>query len=212
MTKVLSLNQPYAALIFATDPATGRPLKRHETRGGPLNGDMRPAGVRGIPGLSVNRGERIGIAATARWAPGWCRWYDPGYSDEDADALNTLDSLGVSTFEDIDGLGQWRLHPRWAGLPLGVMLGTVEVVDCIPITDCADHTHHICLSGGGLLHHSSPHAPHAEGQTERDISDQLPFGDWEPGRWAIELTDPVKFADPIPVKGRQGVWSWDGAS
>lgn len=87
---------------------------------------------------------------------------------------------------------------------------------------------------------------------ERDISDQLPFGNWTPGGWAWGLADPIpttlwcpacdgtgwildcdacresgkSLADtdcsasgcrvckrtgscqPIPVKGKQGVWEW----
>lgn len=39
-----------------------------------------------------------------------------------------------------------------------------------------------------------------------DQSDQLPFGDFTPGRWGWMLTDP-RPCDPVPCKGRQGVFA-----
>ncbi len=37
---------------------------------------------------------------------------------------------------------------------------------------------------------------------------QLPFGDFTPGRYAWLLTD-ITPCDPVPAKGRQGLWDWD---
>ncbi|BAK99192.1 hypothetical protein OBV_19940 [Oscillibacter valericigenes Sjm18-20] len=35
------------------------------------------------------------------------------------------------------------------------------------------------------------------------------FGDWTPGRYALEITN-VKLLDtPIPAKGQQRLWDWD---
>lgn len=45
-TLVLTVDQPYASLIAAG-------VKRWVTQPSPPNGDMRPAGVRGLPGCSV---------------------------------------------------------------------------------------------------------------------------------------------------------------
>ena len=39
-----------------------------------------------------------------------------------------------------------------------------------------------------------------------DLSHQLPFGFWEPGRWAIQFADAGILDEPIPCRGRQGVW------
>ena len=64
MTAVITVYQPYASLIMAG-------VKTWETRGLPPNGDMRPEGVRGLPGRRVNAGDRIGIHTAKRWAPGW---------------------------------------------------------------------------------------------------------------------------------------------
>lgn len=42
----------------------------------------------------------------------------------------------------------------------------------------------------------------------RRITDQLPFGDFTPGRHAWLLTD-ITPCDPVPAKGRLGLWEWD---
>jgi activating signal cointegrator 1 len=33
-------------------------------------------------------------------------------------------------------------------------------------------------------------------------------GDWSPGRYAWEMEDSVEFAEPIPCRGAQKVWTW----
>lgn len=67
-----------------------------------------------------------------------------------------------------------------AELPRGVILGTVELVDCVPTE---------WVSG-------------SISETERL------FGDYSAGRWAWKLQDPVLFSSPIPAAGKQGWWNW----
>jgi hypothetical protein len=43
------------------------------------------------------------------------------------------------------------------------------------------------------------------------ISDQS-RGDFTPGRWAWLLDDVRKLDEPIPAKGHQGLWEWDGTA
>jgi hypothetical protein len=42
-----------------------------------------------------------------------------------------------------------------------------------------------------------------------DISSQLPFGDFRPGRYAWLLDDIVRLDEPIPARGAQQLWDWD---
>lgn len=44
-----------------------------------------------------------------------------------------------------------------------------------------------------------------------EVSDQAPFGDWTPGRWAWSLQSPIPFNEPVPMRGRQGIWYVDEA-
>lgn len=66
-------------------------------------------------------------------------------------------------------------------LPLGAVVGTVEIVGCVPTEQIAD-----------VL-----------------TLQELALGDYSPGRWAWVLKNPVMFDEPIPVCGKQGWWEWE---
>lgn len=38
--------------------------------------------------------------------------------------------------------------------------------------------------------------------------DQIPFGDFTPGRYAWDLEDVEKLPKPVPADGRLGLWDW----
>jgi hypothetical protein len=62
-------------------------------------------------------------------------------------------------------------------LPLGVVLGSVRLLDCVRIEEVPD-------------------LPEAE----------LLLGDYRPGCWVWRFADPVPLAEPVPVSGRLGVF------
>jgi hypothetical protein len=64
-------------------------------------------------------------------------------------------------------------------LPRGMLLGTVEVLGCVP-TD----------------------GPEAELLDERERA----FGDYSPGRWAWLLSGHRAFDEPVPMSGALGIW------
>ena len=66
-------------------------------------------------------------------------------------------------------------------MPRGAVLGTVEIVDCVPVEE--------------IIHTLS--------ERERLL------GDYSPGRFAWVLKNPVAFSMPVPAKGKQGWWNWD---
>jgi len=69
-------------------------------------------------------------------------------------------------------------------LPLGAVVGTVEIVDCLPIE---------ALYG-----------------TEYDTELERARGDWSAGRYGWLLKNPVRFDAPAAANGHQGFWRWDG--
>lgn len=73
--------------------------------------------------------------------------------------------------------------PKSPVLHYGAVVGTVEIVDCVPVEEI---THKL---------------------TEREWD----IGDYSPGRFAWVLKNPVMFPEPIPAKGKQGWWNWEGA-
>ena len=72
--------------------------------------------------------------------------------------------------------------PESMKLHYGAVIGTVEIVDCVPVEEIM-HT-----------------------LTEREQA----LGDYSPGRFAWVLQNPVMFDTPIPARGKQGWWNWEG--
>jgi hypothetical protein len=213
-------------------------VKRFETRLSPPNGNMRPDGVRGLPGARVNRGDRILIASTKRVAfrhgasiPGVC------HVDRKAPSRS-------------DG-GYWAMYlpPSWDlgiehRLPLGCILGSVTVTDAYPMESTwparGSHPEGVVYAGANY----DLTVWRSGDEQGEPITDQRPLGDWTPGRWAWALADPVPTTtrcphpvcdgegtvpsakgwprdacpfcrydgkcEPVPVVGKQGVWRWDG--
>jgi hypothetical protein len=117
--KTITVNQPWASLIVAG-------IKTVETRPSPPNGAMRPDGVRGLPGLRIEPGDRIAIHAAAH---GWS-----GINNDRAELIRDL------------GLARWRrMRDLLNGdpeegccYPLGAIVGTVVVADALAIGHLPD--------------------------------------------------------------------------
>jgi hypothetical protein len=67
-------------------------------------------------------------------------------------------------------------------LPIGAFVGMVNLHTCKRITQ----------------HYDVP-----PGQTERDL------GDYRIGRYVWYLNQALAFHEPIPARGKQGLWTWD---
>lgn len=66
----------------------------------------------------------------------------------------------------------------------GAVIGTVEIVDCVPVEEIVDKLTPL----------------------ERAL------GDYSPGRFAWVLQNPIMFDKPIPARGQQGWWNWEEAT
>ena len=69
-----------------------------------------------------------------------------------------------------------------ATFPMGCILATAELVDCIKIT-----SENIATL----------------------TPDELVLGDYTLGRYAWKLENVKLLPEPIPAKGRQGLWNWE---
>ena len=74
------------------------------------------------------------------------------------------------------------LRCEWADMPRGAIVATGELVDCIRITP-------------EFVATLSP--------------DELALGDYTPGRYAWKLANVKRLPEPIPAKGKQGLWNWE---
>lgn len=70
--------------------------------------------------------------------------------------------------------------PETIMLHFGAVIGTVEIVDCVPVEEIIPTL------------------------TERERV----LGDYSPGRFAWVLRNPIMFEKPIPARGQQGWWEW----
>jgi hypothetical protein len=219
--KAIVVRQPWATLITLG-------VKSIETRPSPPSGPMRPEGVRGLPGCSLERGERIAIVAGA--AKPAMRSTDD--ESDDGSGWWFGDDLRVCVPDDDD---HWWLE-RWPGLrsteemetwplPLGAVVCTVTVDDALPVIDGPTGAPWPDVSPGDPaiaryrteMDWVSWHpddlevrgwARHFNADRSRcfPLDDQLPLGDFTPGRWGWLLSD-VRRTTPIPCKGRQGVFT-----
>jgi hypothetical protein len=199
--KALTLHQPWAQLV-----AIG--AKRIETRSwstryrGPLAihaGARKPAIEDGEDGPHGELGRWLGDdwQTLAQWAPpqddaGWVLYTAP-------------DFLGVD-------------------MPLGAVVATCRLVDVVRIVSwtgtCDDPTwavlgHFIdepdmILVREGQSAREVPLPPPGGDEHGEDITGQLPFGDYTPGRFAWLLADVEPLDPPVPARGRQGLWNFDG--
>jgi hypothetical protein len=109
----------------------------------------------------------------------------PGAPQDCSDAL--VSRYGFSSAEMQEGK-----------MPLGAVIATADLVECWRV---------IRRNGEYAELKRSP-APSGYQPYARIGGAELLFGDWEPGRYAWELTDVEPLPRPIPAKGRQGLWEW----
>ncbi|MGW8822244.1 2-oxoglutarate dehydrogenase E1 [Paenibacillus lautus] len=84
-------------------------------------------------------------------------------------------------------------------LPTGAVVAIANMTECWSIgTDYQ--------SGMPLLYNGRG------GQEKRVSLKEDKFGFYDPGRYAWEVSDVQRLAAPIPAKGQQGLWNWEGVS
>lgn len=78
-------------------------------------------------------------------------------------------------------------------LPTGAVVATAELVNCLKSVDTWTDGYE--LEGRRLIY-----------------SPEYEFGDFTPGHYAWELSDVKQLPEPVPAKGQQGLWNWEGGS
>ena len=194
--KALTIRQPWASLIAAG-------VKTIETRS-----------------WSTRYRGPLAIHAGLAWAPGFSMralWHDPDVDTPERDRNDLLvEKLRCEPFEDINGSGWWTVDRYGRGhVPLGAVVATCTLADVVP-TDPLDWPGKVNPYTGWAMNGDGSEASldfcGSRGKGRRvqfDWDEQRPFGDFIPGRYAWLLTDVQPLAEPIPAKGRQGLWGWE---
>jgi hypothetical protein len=81
-------------------------------------------------------------------------------------------------------------------LPRGCIIATAELVGCWKM-------HRNSIDGSRFIIDEA-------GRAITIYPPELEFGDWTTGRYAWELANVKMLPEPIPVKGMQRLWNWDG--
>lgn len=84
-------------------------------------------------------------------------------------------------------------------LPTGAVLAKVQLTNCYSVKRDV-------LGGLVLLHSDS-----GKGYFSTE-DDEFYFGDFTSGRFAWELTNVQRLAEPIPARGQQRIWTWEGSA
>lgn len=181
--KALTIRQPWASLI-----ALG--VKTIETR------SWR------APQSLI--GQTIAIHA-GKWTPRIGAFAGPIHEGPDG-------GYEYAMLRDRDGERPWKLwSPEgWMTLPLGAVVATATLAGCLPMVDNDTGNNRPKQNRYVYMLDDEAMAIDLTLTAERytSITDQLPYGDFAPGRWAWMLTN-VQPCEPIPAKGKQGLWEWN---
>jgi len=161
-------------------------------------------------------GQEVWVVSGRQWAKGWLRWYNPDDAD-DAARMDLFERLGVMVSEDPGG--SYSYYPWKPDLPLGAVLSRHRLAEVVPVgiqvnTD-GDR------ANGPFVYPSNGDAADLYiwkwgGQWYdrlHDVSDQLPYADWSPGRWAWRLELIERLEAPVreyeQCMGWGCEWCWD---
>ncbi|WP_059043988.1 ASCH domain-containing protein [Paenibacillus rubinfantis] len=82
-------------------------------------------------------------------------------------------------------------------LPTGAVVAVAELKECFEVKRD--------VLGGMVLLESETRKTHFN-----IFDNEFHFGWYDSGRFAWELADVRHLPDPIPAKGQQGIWNWEG--
>lgn len=190
--RVLALDQPWASLW-----AMGE--KRIETRGAPWPSTI-PLPAWCLIHANVKR--PLHLSKVGEW------WVHSRYTEpESGPELRRLGS--VHNGELVVDRCERRLA---VPMPLGAIVGAVHVTECLPIYGpFGDSGDRDCIRTGGPWKDQNPGraSVYHGGLGDRSfetVDDQLPYGDFTPGRFGYLGDEFHALPEPIPHRGKQG-WS-----
>lgn len=88
-----------------------------------------------------------------------------------------------------------------SGFPTGSVVATARLIGCHKIS--------AWLRSPPLRYGNQRFIRSECGEVFTPSKMELMLGDWTPGRYAWEFAD-MKPIPPVPAKGKQGLWEWDG--
>ncbi len=196
MIKALSLPQPQASLICpGRDQAPIKTIVTMKTAT-EYRGDLLICSTKRKPSLWTSAAPSV-----------WC------------DRL--INGDGWAAFPSPAWKGPQTSLPPLLPLPFGMVLGVARLADCVPIVGfigpkCDVAERHLCVDGSTIVdfnpYPEGMWGPVADREDMPDRSDQAPYGDYstdDKQRFGWLLDDIRSLSEPVPAKGRQGLWRPD---
>lgn len=92
--------------------------------------------------------------------------------------------------------------------PVGAVVALATLVDCVPIVENGwpvneDWRSALVIEDDTLTLYRTD-----DPEVSEVADDQIPFGDFAPGRWAWILDCIEQLPNPIPARGHQRLWNW----
>lgn len=104
-------------------------------------------------------------------------------------------------------------HRDYIPMPLGAVVASCTLANVVPIVDDGTARNCVDVRVGSWPDNAALRVDDADGQEVIvEVGDQVGLGDFTPGRFAWLLEDVTLLAEPVPAKGRQGLWEWDEAA
>lgn len=139
--------------------------------------------------------------------------------------VSTGEESAIRTINVDDNGSLWLVEPKAEGTDCAVKwVVPPSIIKCDPLAALGPRDHADAVMCPG---HASRRVPpsvcavcfdtgccdvHDIEPDQREITDQAPYGHYEPGRFGWLLEDIKTLPEPIPAKGKQGLWSWAGPS
>lgn len=109
--------------------------------------------------------------------------------------------------------GRWgksNTRRLWKGGPVGEIVNDWREISPLP-TGCVVAVADLVECRKSEMNHSYM-LVELVGEKDTVLFDVMEndFGDFTSGRYAWEMTNVRRLPEPIPVKGKQGLWNWEG--
>ena len=86
-------------------------------------------------------------------------------------------------------------------LPLGAVIATAELIGCYEVLDDGAAKDNQKLKITRYIQRRNYSREYIQGN-------ELLLGEWTPGRYAWELANVQMLPEPVPARGKQGLWDW----
>ena len=104
----------------------------------------------------------------------------------------------------------WPFRFHEYNLPRGAVVATARLAACCEIVELAEKRITLHPLGDVVNVSEGVRALFGASPSRPFPALELAFGDFKPGRFAWVLEDVCRLVEPVPAKGRQGLWDWEG--